>query len=249
MILALLACRPDPAPEDLEQLCGYLFAHLDDERDREMEDGLSNLDAWLIEKGIGQDGLEVDRLAEDSVVDLAGDKTHTAGDAVGAAVDDRITHPVLAIAEVLIVADQYEVFDGTYEEYSRTFLGDVDCFMSQDCDRLDAENDFIARYGGVITVESEMHSQSRWVDLDGELALIQRGWLSGETIVSIDWATVEEQYILTAALPRGDETLRMQTIWIKAVLGEDAAPESAALNVMVNSMSAQSQTIQDYLDE
>lgn len=233
----------------MEQLCAYLFEHLDDEGDRELEDGVANLDAWLRANGIDGEGLEVDKLSDQAVADLDGELQHTAEGAVGAAVDDDISHPVLDVAEVLLIDDLVEVFPDTYESYERDYQDDPDCFLAQECPRHTFENAFVAVYGGVITVETNMVAQFRWVDLDGELALVQRGWLAGETEISVDWASVEEQYFLMVALPREDGTLRLQAVWIKAVLGEDAAPESAALNVMVNSMSKQSQEIQEWLDQ
>lgn len=248
ILLLAVGCRPDPAPEDLEQLCAYLFEHIPDERDRELEDGVANLDEWLRATGIDGDGLEVDALPQDSVENLPGDRGHVAEGAVGAAVDDLITHPVLDVTDALLVVPQTEVFEDMYTSFEREFDGDLDCFMAQECSWIEAEPEFIAEYGGVITVETRMGVQYRWVDLGGELALVQRGWLSGDTVVSIDWASVEEQYYLMAILPRGERALRVQAIWIKAVLGDDAAPESAALNVMVNSMSSQSEEIQEYLD-
>ena len=249
MILLLLGCRPEPAPAEMEELCAYLFEHLDDERDRELEDGVANLDLWLRANGIEDEGLEVNQLSDAAVAELDGAWQHVAEGAVGAAVDDPITHPVVDVAGVLIEDDLVEVFPDTYESYVRDYVDDPDCFMAQDCARHTFENDFVAVYGGVITVETNMMAQFRWVELDGELALVQRGWLSGETEVSVDWASVEEQYFLMVALPRPEGTLRLQAVWIKAVLGEDAAPESAALNVMVNSMTKQSEEIQAWLDQ
>lgn len=251
ILLLALGCRPDPAPQELEQLCGYLFAHFDDEDTRELEDGVANLDAWLEAPGnaIDDDGVEVDNLPQDVVDTLDGGRAHTVDGAVGAAVSDGLTHGVDAVAVALVEDDQQEVFEGVYSFYERSFLDDVDCFMSKECDRLAVDNDMVAEYGGVITVETLMRAEYRWVELDGEHVLLQRNWLIGDSVVSVDWASVDEQYFFMAMLPRSDGGLRLQSIWIKAQLGDDAAPEGAALNVMVNSMKGQSETLQEYLDQ
>ena len=250
MILALLlSCRPDPAPAELEQLCGYLFAHFDDEDSRELEDGVENLDAWLASNAIDEDGVEVDNLPQDVVDSLSGDRGHTVEGAVGAAVSDPITHGVDPIATALVVDDQQEVFEGVYEHYERTFHDDADCFVDRDGERLAVDNDMIAEYGGLITVETLMRAEYRWVELGDDWVLLQRNWLIGDSVVSVDWASVDEQYFFMAVLPTAQGSLRLQSIWIKAQLGDDAAPESAALTVMVNSMKGQSESLQEYLDQ
>ncbi|MCP4806890.1 MAG: hypothetical protein GY913_21140 [Proteobacteria bacterium] len=252
MILALvLGCRPDPAPAELEQLSGYLFAHFDDEDSWELEDGVQNLDDWLLDPAneIDDDGFEVDNLPQEVVDSLSGERTHTVDGAVGAAVSDPLTHGVDAVAVALVRDDQEEVFEGVYTFYERTFHDAADCFLSRECERLAVDNDMIAEYGGLITVETLMRAEYRWVELGDQHVLLQRNWLIGDSVVSVDWASVDEQYFFMAMLPRPDGGLRMQAIWIKAQLGDDAAPESAALTVMVNSMKGQSETLQEYLDQ
>ncbi len=250
LLLALVACRPEPAPAELEELCGWIYAHFAEERERDLVAGVENLDAWMLEHAleIDEDGYEVLQLSDEVPDSLPGEREHAVEGAVGAAVADPITHGVLPVATALVVEDQVEVFEGVYERYERVFEGDPDCFMDLECEQVGAENDFDSQYGGLIEVSTLMHAQYRWVQLEDGPALIQRTWLSGETEVSVDWASVDEQYFLMVALPRPDGALRVQTVWIKARLGEDSAPESAALNVMVNSMRSQTEQLQAWLD-
>ncbi len=251
MLLFLLsACRPEPAPAELEEVCGWIFAHFDEERERDLVGGVENLDDWMVEheEEIGEEGYEVLQLSDEVPASLPSDRQHEVDGAVGAAVADPISHEVLPVATALLVEDQIQVFEGVYERYDRSFEGDPDCFLDGDCDRVEAENDFDSQYGGLIDVTTRMHAQYRWVELEQGPAFLQRTWLSGDTEVSVDWASVDEQYFLMVVLPRPDGVLRVQTVWIKARLGEDSAPESAALNVMVNSMRSQTEQLQAWLD-
>jgi hypothetical protein len=44
LLLLSLGCRKvPPAPEELDELCGYLFAHFDEEHPDALEQGLLNL--------------------------------------------------------------------------------------------------------------------------------------------------------------------------------------------------------------
>ncbi len=250
-IILAFGCRaPPPAPEELDELCAYLFAHTADEDVRELEAGLVNLDLWMnanLEDTL--EGYQVTNLS-DTAVEVLDDRNHNTEDMLGAAVgtiSDGYTPYALTIA--LTVDDPVEVVPGAHEDYERTFLSDTECFVDLECDYLETENHLWDNYPIIGDVDSENYSYFRWVELDSGLAMVQRSWLTRPSEVEWDSFELHDQYYLNVLVPYGEgSTLTLQSMWVDATLGDSSVPEAMALNLVISQMQSVYEDVEAYLD-
>ena len=247
--------RPPAAPAELDQLCAYLFTHFDDEDPAALEVGIDNLEAWLdlsLEETL--EGYEVSVL-EQSAVDALDDVDRDLSGVVGAAVGYESHNSVMDQTYALVIADQVAVFEGTYSEYTREFLSDEECFMSQECDTARMLNSGVADYPFSLEITSSSWGDFRWVERGGstfstgEYSLAHRTYLTGPAEVNVDWVQVREQYYLDIVMPRDDGALKLQATWFVAELGDAPLPENMALQLVIGSMQDSGGKIDDWIDE
>lgn len=255
LLAPLLACKAPPqAPTELAQLCNYLFRVSDpaDYDEEAMLVGLQNLDGWL-QRDIDAtaEGYTVDNLDQDIVeaLDIGNPDTSAL---VGAAVAVEQVHWEYPVGVATSWGDQEDVLYKNYDEYSRDYFGDKDCFARQECDWLEASSYSMSKWAGLVTVESTNWIQFRWVDVDGELWMIHRSWLIEPADVSWEELQVNAQYLLAVTMP-GDwvdgGAIRMMTTWIDADYGVLPVSEDFARQQIVNSMQNQGEMIDEWLDE
>ena len=75
------ACRAPEAPQEYEDLVGYIFEHADDEDDALLLAGLSNLTTWLEGDNLtsAEGGLTIESLPDSAVEGLSGHAHTTEG--------------------------------------------------------------------------------------------------------------------------------------------------------------------------
>lgn len=255
LILAVGCRRPPDAPVELDDLCAFLFAHFADEDTWWLEPGVDNLHLWL--DGVDEEGnprldqtLEgyaVHNLTEEDLLTVESEAT-TLVDLAGAAVGFDSAFAVDDMAEPLIIEEQEVVFPDSYDAHEREFLTDPDCFFDHECDYVKTTNHVEASYALGLKVTTEAIAEYRWVPHRGEWALLHRTYLLQPAEVSMSFIDVNAQYYVGATLPQEDGTaLRLSTTWISARLGSGAPPEAAALNLVINSMIKDGETLDEYL--
>ena len=256
MLLLLIGCAPPPpdAPDNLEELCEFLFAHLADEETDELVAGVENLNDWLLEgDNLAQasEGYSVYNLTEESVSSLDETARVIQDSLVGASVAYELDYDVSTIAQTLFVENWGEVSGSTYEFYERTFEGDPSCLPDRECDWLEYDTHSISSWvGGMITAESLVHGQIRWVETSLGWALLQRLWLTGPIDVTPDVGMeVNAQYYVHVSHPSSKGTLRTQSMWFDAEYGELIFDEDWGKNKIIDSMKGENQVLKDWLDE
>ena len=246
-----LGCRSlTPAPEELDELCAYLFAHTADEDSRELEAGLTNLDTWMLahlEDSLV--GYSVTNLS-DTAVEVLDDRNHNTEEMLGAAVATISEgYGPYAFTIALTVEDPVEVIPGSHEDYVRTFLTDEQCFADLDCEQLETENHLFDNYPIIGDVDSENYSMFRWVEQDKGLAMVQRSWLTRPSDVEWDSFELNDQYYLNVLLPYGEGgTLTLQSMWVDATLNDNSVPEDMALSLVVSQMQDVYKDVEKFLD-
>ncbi len=249
--LLLAACKaPPPAPEELDELCAYLFAHAADEDTEELENGLENLNTWMnahLEETL--EGYSVTNLS-DAAVEVLDDRNHNTEDMLGAAVGTiSEAYDPYAFGIALTVEDPVEVIPGAHEDYERTFLSDTECFVELECDYLECQNHLYDNYPLLGAVDSENHSWFRWVQIESGLGMVQRSWLLRPSEVEWESFELNDQYYLNVLLPYGDGgTLTLQAMWVDAVLGDSSVPEAMALNLVIDQMQDVYVELETFLD-
>ncbi len=243
LLLLLVACKPPPdAPQELDELVGYLYAHMPDADPAPLEVGADNLDDWVVDRlAETLEGYAVNDL-EQTTVDALDDTERELDELAGAAVGHESAHAVQALIDATLRDDPLEIDPGTYVTYEQEVLGNtVDCFLEGDCDTLETEVWTEQNLAG-ITVDTNSLVQYRWVETPDGRALIQRNWLRSAASVSVDWLEVEQQYYLWVALPEDGGSRTMQVTWVVARFAGDEAPEGA-LNLVIDSMVKKADTL------
>ena len=245
------ACAPPAeAPDQLEDLCTYVFTHFDDDDPEALEAGLVNLDAWLADgDNLAQtvEGYQITNLDSAAIqgIDTSTDKV---SGLVGAAVAKEHPWKLRDMAVATVTADWAEVVPKNYDVYERTFSKDESCFPGKDCKRISATSYAEAKFAGLVQVVTRNRIQFRWVESE-ELGwvLLHRSWLTEPAEVSIDSINVYAQYFLAVTLPDSNNTTRMMATWMDADYGALPVTEDGMKREIVKSMSKQGDAIDEWL--
>lgn len=246
--LGLLGCRPPEAPETLDELASFLFEHTWDEDETYLEPGLENLLVWLdahFEET--SEGYEVTNITPAAVASVTGEERDLEG-LLGAAVGYDVGFPPEDVVDVMVFHDPLEVYPGEYESYTREYLSDTGCFQDRSCATLEFYVHLVANYPMGITGESDTHVQYHWVELEDGPAAIYRNWTRWTPNISVDWLQVEQQYYLSATLPKKDGTTRrIEAMWLQAELVNTSIPEAMALNMTIDTMAKTGGFLEAYM--
>ena len=239
--------RPAEAPATLDELCGYLFEHFQDEDTAGVVEGMTNLQAWL-EDNIEEtaEGYVIVNLAQEAV-DALDDNDRDLDGLVGAAIGFEHEATIGQLAQTSILVDPMELYPDEYDSYVRTFESDSDCFFDRSCDQLQVHNSIVANYPLGLTVASEVTGQYRWFELETGLAYLQRTWLDEPAEVSLDWLGVPEQYFMVVNMPLGDQSVRVVATWIVAEIGDSSVPENMALDMVIDSLIGSEAQLATYI--
>jgi len=249
-LVLLVGCKhPPDAPEELDQLVGYLYEHVADEDPAPLEVGTDNMKAWL-DQGLEQtlEGYTVNNLSQEAV-DALDDGTRDLDGLVGAAVGHDSTFSVDELGRTIILTPPTTIYPDTYTKYDRDFHGDSDCFAVGDCDFLEMETHSTSNYALGLTVDINSLVQFRWVDTDLGRVLIQRSWMHTPATVSLDILDVKQQFYLWMFLPTETGSLSVQATWMVATISDGSVPEDLALNLVIDSMSNTAQTLDDFVTD
>jgi hypothetical protein len=244
-----LGCRPDPAPQDLDLLSSYLFGHVWTDDPAELEDGLDNLRVWLknnLEET--EDGFEVKILNQKQVDSLDNCKRDISG-LVGTAVSTRSNYAIEELVRTDITVPPEEVYSTSVYSRRMDFTPDRDCFLDQECERLQYRTISEAIFAGFLTVRSKNGIQHRWVETEQGTASVFRSWLQKPAIVSVEGFHVDTQFYLSAAMPWEGGTIRLQATWAATELENLPVPESFALNQAIKTMRDADEELTEYLEE
>lgn len=243
----LAACaRPPDAPEELNELVGYLYTNVAEEDPAPLQVGAINMDVWLdarIEETL--EGYTVNNLTEEAISAL-GDGERDLEGLAGAAVGHTSELSPYDLAEAIVVDDPMDIYTGTYVEFERTFEGDPDCFATGECDWLESEVHASFDYV-IMQVQTHSRVQYRWVDTEVGQVYVERTWLRDPAIVTSELVEVDQQYYLRMILPEGSGARSLQATWVVARLIGDM-PENTALNLLINSMAKQAETLDAYIE-
>ncbi len=237
VLLLAAGCRQvPPAPEELDELCGYLFAHFDEEHPDAVEQGLYNLDTWLLanlEETF--EGYSVTNLSEETVNALD-DRARNTDAMIGGAVGTESPYPPYALGIPQLVDDQEELFPDSHDLYERTYLTETECFVDVKCDVAEVQNYIEDTYPIIGSVITNNHGQYRWVETDKGLAWVQRTWFDEPAVDEKDWIEIRDQYYLNVLLPYGDGTLTLQSMWVEAYWDGLPVSENQAQLLLISQM-------------
>ncbi len=235
----LLACSAPPeAPQELDELVGYFFAHATDEDEAALAVGADNLDAWMdtrLEETL--DGYSVKVLAQ-SALDALDDHDRPTAGLVGAAVGHESPHDATTLAAGVLTTDAVERDPDVTLEYRRESDDDVACFLDHACDtyRYTYWATDSLPLGLEVTYQNIV--EYRWFTMtSGARALVTRQWMVDPAQLNVDWLAVQAQYYSWVSLPHEGGARNMYALWAQTQLTGQDVPEDLALNLAISSMS------------
>lgn len=131
LLLALCACKKvDPAPADLDGLVHFMLANFDVGEQEQLVEGLVNLDA-----AVGGDSLE--ETTDGTLSDLTAEEVAHLGRedadptlAQGLVITRPLACTMDQLRAILTYAAQDQLFEGTYDAYSRDYQSDSAAFVA-----------------------------------------------------------------------------------------------------------------------
>jgi hypothetical protein len=249
VLIAVAGCKPPPdAPSELDELASYIYAHHPDEDPAAMQAGLEQLTTWLEGNWAeAEDGYVIGALDEATVDGVDGVDRGTEG-MIGLAVPTASIYSVDQATYAMVGVMCDEVYPDMFVEYERETVGDADCFLARDCDRLEARENMESHFPLEVVSIAQSYNEYLWVELDSGWAMVQRNWLElppEVTGVLASYIEVDEQFYLNLFLPADTGFWRLQATWM--IFSQDGVPEDAAMNLAVNNMVDNSETLDEYL--
>lgn len=251
LIILLLAtgCKAPPdAPQELDELVGYMFANVANEDTAPLEAGSENLALWLdarLEDTL--EGFTVNELTADGIESLEDGERSIEGVA-GAAVGHESPFTVEELGITQIFSNPTDVYPDTYEDYERDYHTDEDCFRSGECDWLEFDTHATQKFALGLTVQTNSRVQFRWVESELGAGLVQRSWLHTPADVSLDFLKLHEQFYMWAFIPTENGSRSVQATWVVAELAGAPVPEAAALQMVVDSMRTTAETLDIFIE-
>lgn len=234
LLIALNACAPLPeAPEELDELCRYLFREWDNEDRRVMEAGIRSFEDAISEMDFDGDRIarsfEVPDLDEDDVAGLGIPEGADLPGMIGIALGRRTDWEPVWHARLATMADQAPA-EPTSDEYERSFIDpeDPSCFPEQECGSLITMNR-VLKANTLYTAWIDMWKNFRWFDVvdsrgrdTGRDAIVARVWIPEVAEGEAGSTFIYQTYAMDIWLDSEAEgPLRLQANWSETSLSDD----------------------------
>jgi hypothetical protein len=248
MIGCLVGCGPAEAPEELDQLTGFLFVHAQDEDLKQLDAGFVNLRKWMNNHlAETKEGFTVNNLSQKEANELDACERNITG-LIGAAVATESAFGVVPVVGVTVAGPTMEVFPGFLTYQRENILNDADCFMDQSCELLHYDTYSVKQFPLGIEASVNNRTQHRWIETDQGTAHISRSWLMQPLRATPNWLQVRQQFYLSAMIPwKEGKSIRLQALWAITELGDAPVPESTALNIAIDEMKSDAAIIENWL--
>ena len=253
MLLFFFACSAPPqAPENLEELCKYIFARVDTTQEAELQMGLMNLDDWLLTDDNLEEtsqGYQVFPIEQEAVNNLDDVERIIGEKQMGAAVAFEHNFDIFDVAVASFIEYWPTVSGSDYEVYEREFSEDASCILEKSCTWIEYDNYSISSWAGIVTVESDLHGQVRWVPTEYGDMLVQRTWMKVPAIITPEslGLRVDAQYFVSVILPNNGSAIRANATWIETEYGALPVSEDWAKSQIVSTMVGQEEAIETWL--
>ncbi len=247
--LFALGCRPPEAPEEYEELVGYLFEHAADEDEDALIAGLDNLDAWLTGENLelAEEGMTITNLADSAVEVLAGHQ-HSTADLAGVSLSTGSAHDGQTLMEALTQYNFKTIIPDVYLEYDRAFEEGQDCIVDRGCLWAEGEVYSLADWGLLGEVEADRRIECRWVETDAGWVFLQRWWLTAPSTGSKLDLVISDQYYIGVNFPLSSGTRRVHASWLTMSMSTGDASEGAA-NQLIDSWQSDAEGLDAWIDE
>lgn len=245
-VLVVSGCRPPEAPDDLYDVCAWLYPEHASTTPEGREVGLDSVAAWLDARGDeAGDGYEVAPLTQEAVSDLD-EAPHRVDGLWGVAVATPSVHDLGDHLHALLEVEPTHLSPDQYAGYTRTWEGDLECFVQGACERVTSTEEVDIHLP--LSVESHQRTIHQYVHVASPVgpAVLERAWLPEPGEFSVDWIQIPDQYYLQALLPSATGFWRLQVTWMLEEGG--VVPTSAMMDQTADSMADLAAATEAWMD-
>lgn len=219
--LALMGCKKvEPAPKELDDLLHFFLVEAESASDETMAEAFVNLDKAV-------DGGDLEEHWDGSVSDLTDDEVAdfapagvTAANAAGIFLVNKIDCGMARMAELVTAKNQIELY-GTYDDFSREWVSDVEAFRTKDEPTGTWEDDFTVTVLG-ITYDALTNGDGRWIpDLGDEespfgATLVTRRIMPEPAVFENDRDVYNQDYRTEVYYARDGGVVHVAAMWREA---------------------------------
>lgn len=248
--LALVACSPPEAPDNLDALGSFIFDHADDEDDEVLAKGVENLQIWLDEhrESVG-DGVVIDNL-DPAVVERIEGEAHDVSQMLGVAFVKTYAHGLKRMYDVILPEEPEDRVDEEGRvSFKRTYLTDRECFVEDRCERHQYEVVAINNYP--LGLEANVHytADLRWLDTPAGRTVVLRNWFVGPSTFNWGWLEVPLSYYLSVAVETSPGCVeRTEVTWILANFLGAPVPIDVGLSLAIDTVIKNANGLEHSLD-
>ncbi len=216
----LLACAPDPAPDDVDGLLHWSWTQFELASDEQWVEAATKLPTD------GQEG-EQSRLVEDEVAHIAWGAESDTELARGMYIANTFSCDLSRLEEILIARDQSVQYEDVYERYDREYTSDLEDFQSGVSSSVAWDVELEGEYVGTAYTE-RLHGGVRRV----EGALIARTWISEPVAFEegSDWWWPTDVQIEVFA-QQDTEIVHLYGIWRELDIGSLSTEDDGLVNL------------------
>jgi hypothetical protein len=237
LLVLTAGCKSvDPAPTALDDLIHFIWDKYDDGLDEELSSSLVNLESAVAPEEFEDvlDGM-VSHLSQDQA-DRVGISFDPA-EATGVFMARTIDCDMETLVGILTDPAQDELYVGVYDDYARTYVDDVDAFVSGASDRLSWNNDFKTTVLGASYRSKSTGWLRRVVGTEEQPGgLFARTVLTEPSVFDGNGNSfIEQDYHIEAYWQDGDQLLHVYALWKhNRLLGFDDEGEGTQRLVLNN---------------
>ncbi|MBN2799666.1 MAG: hypothetical protein JXX28_11010 [Deltaproteobacteria bacterium] len=237
-LLAGCAHERAPAPEDLDGLCHYLYAHYDEPR--ALSEGMENLGIWLDTAGRGeaaQDGMLLSPFTAEEVAAVARPDRDPQV-LIGVALPWLSPHGVAEHGAVVSEYDQTWNNPGAYLYYNREVVGgDVGAF-NRGGGRIDTASEIDMKGAFGVHIPYLLDKAYTWAELDQGTAFLARASVPEVGCAPSSDNCLYQSFALDFFYsPDGGDTLRLTAAWNELVSEADPfLTEEQRIGLMVSGL-------------
>ena len=229
------ACRAPEAPQEYEDLVGYIFEHAGDEEETLLLAGLSNLANWMEGDNLtsAEGGLTIENLPDSAVADLSG-HDHTTDGLAGVSLVTESQYCSETLMDALTQYSFASIMPSVYTTYDREFEAGQECIVAKDCLWAEGHVTSVADWGLLGQVEAERRIEYRWVDTPEGWVFLQRWWLTEPSTGSALNLVIDDQYYIGINYPLEHGTQRVHASWLIMEMSTGDASTGAANQLIDN---------------
>ncbi len=230
----LTSCAVDPAPEDLDGLVHWLWAHYGDEEDPGFEDALANLHTSVapLEEPLTGD---LTSLTEEEHGGLTGqDPSATRGLLLA----NPFPCTLETLEPILYALDQSTQYPDVYTTYDRTYTSDLDDFTARETSHLSWEVTLTSELLNVAFTEQVVGGLRHIPETEGGPALLTRTYIPVPAEFEAEGWTWNQDYQIEAWLePEPGTIWHVYGLWREMDLGGLSMANDGVANTTLDGMS------------